>query len=107
MSTAGTLAGMFANTEFEDFPPSHTLLYHQMYYIVYVFQGAGVTGRHGELVASSVQYVLNVVATIPAIIFIDRWGRRPMLLIGSTAMCIWLFLVGALQGGFGHQGSIE
>lgn len=57
------------------------------YQIVYVFQGAGVTGRHGVLVASSiqvcmlsfsiqdyiyvaVQYVLNVAMTVPAIIWI-------------------------------------
>ena len=33
------------------------------YYIVYVFQGAGLTGRHGNLIASSVQYVLNVAFT--------------------------------------------
>lgn len=33
------------------------------YYIVYVFQGAGLTGRRGNLIADSVQYVLNVVFT--------------------------------------------
>ena len=26
------------------------------------------------------QYVLNVAFTVPAIIYIDRWGRRPVLL---------------------------
>src|ERR1700761_1508648 len=31
-----------------------------MYYVVYVFQGAGVTGRRAGLIAASVQYVLNV-----------------------------------------------
>lgn len=34
-----------------------------MYYIIYVFQGAGLTGRRGNLIADSVQYVLNVVFT--------------------------------------------
>ena len=53
-----------------------------MYYIIYVFQGAGLTGRRGNLIADSVQYVLNVALTVPAIIYIDKWGRRPMLLIG-------------------------
>jgi len=78
-----------------------------MYYIVYVFQGAGISGRHGVLVASSIQYVLNVVATVPAIIWIDKWGRRPMMLAGFTAMSFWLWLVGGLQGGFGHWGLID
>ena len=53
------------------------------------------------------QYVLNVVFTIPAIIYIDRWGRRPMLLIGTFLMGFWLMLVGGLQGGFGHWGTVD
>ncbi|KAJ7245311.1 major facilitator superfamily domain-containing protein [Mycena rebaudengoi] len=69
--------------------------------------GAGLTGRRGNLIASSVQYVLNVVATIPAIIYIDKWGRRPMLLAGTLAMAFWLFLVGGLQGHFGHWGDVD
>ncbi|GAA5963171.1 hypothetical protein JCM21900_002939 [Sporobolomyces salmonicolor] len=73
-----------------------------MYYVIYVFQSAGISGRHGELVASSVQYALNVGMTLPALWYIDTWGRRPMLLIGAVAMGMWLFLVGGLQARFGH-----
>ncbi|KAJ7591042.1 general substrate transporter [Mycena floridula] len=76
-----------------------------MYYIIYVFQSAGLVGTRANLIASSVQYVLNVVATIPAIIYIDKWGRRPMLLWGTAFMGFWLFLVGGLQGGFGAWGT--
>ncbi|KAI0706643.1 general substrate transporter [Earliella scabrosa] len=78
-----------------------------MYYIVYVFQGAGLSGRRGNLIASSVQYILNVVFTVPAIIYIDRWGRRPMLLAGTFLMGFWLYLVGGLQGGFGNWGDVD
>ncbi|KAF9967100.1 hypothetical protein BGZ70_000134 [Mortierella alpina] len=72
-----------------------------MYYIVFIFQGAGITGQDANLQASSIQYVLNVVMTIPAILFIDRWGRRPVLLIGSMFMALWLFLIGGLMGKYG------
>ena len=78
-----------------------------MYYIIYVFQGAGLTGRRGNLIADAVQYVLNVVFTIPAIIYIDKWGRRPMLLAGTLLMGIWLFLVGGLQGRYGAWGKVD
>lgn len=78
-----------------------------MYYIIYVFQGAGLTGRRGNLIADSVQYVLNMLLTIPAIIYIDKWGRRPLLLIGFSLMGFWLFLVGGLQGGFGAWGDVS
>lgn len=29
--------------------------------------------------------------TVPALIWMDRWGRRPTLLVGSTLMCVWMF----------------
>ncbi|GAA5915316.1 hypothetical protein JCM6882_005188 [Rhodosporidiobolus microsporus] len=74
-----------------------------MYYAVIVMQGAGLDGRRGELIASAVQYTLNVVFTLPALWYIDRWGRRPMLLYGAIAMALWLMLVGALQGAYGHS----
>ena len=48
-----------------------------------------------------------VSALVPAIIYIDRWGRRPLLLIGTFLMGFWLMLVGGLQGGFGHWGTID
>ncbi|KAJ3532528.1 hypothetical protein NMY22_g7708 [Coprinellus aureogranulatus] len=78
-----------------------------MYYIVYVFEGAGLTGRRSNLIADSVQYVLNVLFTIPAILYIDKWGRRPMLLFGTLAMGFWLYLVGGLQARFGNWGEID
>ncbi|KDR84667.1 hypothetical protein GALMADRAFT_111906 [Galerina marginata CBS 339.88] len=73
-----------------------------MYYIIYVFEGAGLTGVRVNLTADSVQYVLNVVLTVPPLIFMDKWGRRPMLLIGTLFMGFWMFLVGGIQGRFGH-----
>jgi len=78
-----------------------------MYYIVYVFQGAGLTGRRADLIASSVQYVLNVAFTVPAIIYIDKWGRRPMLLVGTLLMGFFLYLVGGLQARFGDWGTVD
>ncbi|PFH49846.1 hypothetical protein AMATHDRAFT_75960 [Amanita thiersii Skay4041] len=78
-----------------------------MYYVIYVFQGAGLTGRRGNLIADSIQYVLNVAFTVPAILFIDKWGRRPMLLAGTLLMGFWLYVVGGLQSRFGDWGDVD
>ena len=70
-----------------------------VYYIVYVMKGAGV---ENELLIASIQYIVNVVMTVPAILWMDRWGRRPMLLLGSFGMMAWLFISGSIQGAFGQ-----
>src|SRR5579871_6628405 len=61
-----------------------------MYYITYVFTMAGLSGNN-LLVSSSIQYVINVAMTVPALLWVDRWGRRPTLLIGAALMATWLF----------------
>ncbi|KAK3721460.1 high affinity glucose transporter [Vermiconidia calcicola] len=71
-----------------------------MYYITFVFTMAGMTG-HQLLISSSIQYVINVVMTIPALIWIDRIGRRPALLAGSTFMGIFMFATAGIFATYG------
>lgn len=66
-----------------------------MYYIVYIFDMAGYSGN-ANLVASSIQYVLNTVTTIPALYLMDKVGRRPLLLGGAIMMMAWQFGVAGL-----------
>lgn len=72
------------------------------YYITYVFLMAGLSGNT-LLVSSSIQYVINVVMTIPALLFVDRLGRRPTLLIGSVLMATWLFVNAGILGSLGKR----
>lgn len=74
-----------------------------MFYVVYLFNQAGVVGQDATLRASGISYVVNVVATIPAILYVDRWGRRPTLIIGSFAMTVCLMIVGGVMGGVGTR----
>ncbi|GAM39429.1 hypothetical protein TCE0_034f10975 [Talaromyces pinophilus] len=71
-----------------------------MYYIGYIFTMAGYTGN-AALLASSIQYVINVIMTLPALIFIDRVGRRNLMLIGSTFMAIFMFANAGIMGAHG------
>ena len=72
-----------------------------MYYIVYIFAMAGLSGNN-LLVSSSIQYVINVVLTVPALLFVDRWGRRPTLLFGALGIMTWMFANGGLLKSYGH-----
>ena len=71
-----------------------------MYYIVYVMEAAGIGD---PLLTASIQYILNVALTLPAILFLDKWGRRPSLLLGSFGMMTLLFIVGALEASYGRS----
>lgn len=66
-----------------------------MYYIVYVFKMAGYSGST-MLISSSIQYILNTVTTVPALYFMDKFGRRPVLLTGAALMMAFQYAVAGL-----------
>lgn len=74
-----------------------------IYYSTKIFQTAG--GGTDAAFASTVWVgLVNLVFTFVAIAFVDRAGRRPLLLIGSAVQVLALFLVGWMfrtsQGGW-------
>lgn len=68
--------------------------------ITFVFGMAGLSGNN-NLVASSINYVINVVVTVPALLYLDKVGRRPILLMGSISLTVWWFLCAGLMGSYG------
>jgi Sugar (and other) transporter. len=68
--------------------------------ITYIFGMAGLSGN-SNLVASSISSVINVVMTIPALLLMDRIGRRPLLIGGSISLTIWWTICAGLMGGYG------
>ncbi|KKY24921.1 putative sugar transporter [Phaeomoniella chlamydospora] len=72
-----------------------------MYYVVYVFQMAGLTGNT-NLYSSAIQYVIFLVTTGFMLPIIDRIGRRHLLLTGSI-LCMGLhFAIAGLMASYGH-----
>lgn len=72
-----------------------------MLYITYVFAMTGLKGNN-LLVSSSIQYVINVLMTVPALLYVDRWGRRPTLMAGATGMMTFMFANAGLMASYGH-----
>jgi sugar porter (SP) family MFS transporter len=70
-----------------------------MYYIVYIMES---TGTGSPLLTASIQYILNTALTLPAIIYLDRFGRRPAILIGFALQGIFLYIEGGLQAAYGE-----
>ncbi|ANB11599.1 Snf3p [Sugiyamaella lignohabitans] len=71
-----------------------------LYFVVYVFQMAGLTGQI-NLIASSVQYVIMVIFTTPVMFYVDKVGRRPLLIIGAIGMGTFVFAVGGILATYG------
>lgn len=65
------------------------------YYVVYIFSMAGLSGNI-NLIASGVQYALFIVFTTIMFFYIDKTGRRPLLIYGALAMGACHFVVGGL-----------
>ena len=83
-----------------------------------MFQSLGLSGNtvcffihqmkmcHGlicktSLLATGVYGIVNCLSTIPAVLLIDRLGRRPLLMAGAIGTCISLVIVGAIIGAYG------
>jgi sugar porter (SP) family MFS transporter len=71
-----------------------------MYYIGYIFAMTGYSGN-ANLLASSIQYIINVIMTIPALLWIDRYGRRNAMIVGAFFMMIWMYTNGAIMKTYG------
>lgn len=54
------------------------------------------------LLTASIQYIINMLLTLPAILFLDKIGRRPALVGGSFALMTLLFVSGAIQQYYGR-----
>lgn len=67
-----------------------------IYYAPQIFTAIGLTGNSVDLLATGVVGVINFFSTIPAIMFLDRWGRRKVLIIGAINMTIGHLIVGIL-----------
>lgn len=61
-----------------------------IYYAPTIFKMAGFADDSTSILATVGIGVVNVLATVFAIMFLDRIGRRPLLLTGLVGMCISL-----------------
>ncbi|KAJ1664583.1 hypothetical protein IW140_005017 [Coemansia sp. RSA 1813] len=74
-----------------------------MYFAPSLFKQSGLTGPNASLLAQGVNGVINMLATIPAILFIDRWGRRWTVMAGSLGCAITYFVQAVATGATQHK----
>lgn len=74
-----------------------------IYYAPTIFGQLGLDGNTTSLLATGVYGIVNCLSTLPALLFIDKIGRRVLLMAGATGTCISLVIVGGILGGYGSH----
>ena len=72
-----------------------------LYYAPRLFENAGAEG--GGMMQTVIMGIVNIIFTLVAIFTVDRYGRKPLLVIGSVGMAVGAFAV-ALCDQFGIKG---
>ncbi|RAL04026.1 MFS general substrate transporter [Aspergillus ibericus CBS 121593] len=69
-----------------------------IYYAPRIFEDIGLSGNSVDLLATGVIGILSFLCTVPAFMFMDRWGRRTVLIVGGIGMGISQLIVATLIG---------
>lgn len=66
-----------------------------LYYAPRIFESMGAA-KDASMLQTIVMGLVNVIFTILAIMTVDKWGRKPLLIVGSIGMAIGMFGVASL-----------
>ncbi len=66
-----------------------------LYYAPRIFESMGA-GKDVSMLQITVMGLVNVIFTVVAILSVDKWGRKPLLIIGSIGMAIGMFGVAGM-----------
>jgi MFS transporter, SP family, xylose:H+ symportor len=66
-----------------------------LYYAPRIFESMGAA-KDASMLQTIVMGLVNVVFTVIAIMTVDKWGRKPLLIVGSIGMAVGMFGVAGL-----------
>lgn len=66
-----------------------------LYYAPTIFKGLGF-GNDAAMWQTVIMGFINIIFTLVAIFTVDRFGRKPLLVIGSVGMAVGMFAIGLL-----------
>ena len=66
-----------------------------LYYAPRIFESMGAA-KDSSMLQTVIMGLVNVTFTVVAIMTVDKWGRRPLLITGSIGMSIGMFAISAL-----------
>ncbi|KAJ5765324.1 hypothetical protein N7520_004883 [Penicillium odoratum] len=70
-----------------------------LYYAPLLFQQAGLTSSDASFFASGISALVIFVATIPGLLYADKWGRKTSIVYGGIGLAVTMFVIGSLYAG--------
>lgn len=67
-----------------------------LYYAPTIFKNLGLSDNTNSLLATGVVGIVMFVFTIPAVLWIDRVGRKPVLTVGAIGMALCHFIIAVI-----------
>ncbi|MDR0750316.1 MAG: D-xylose transporter XylE [Tannerellaceae bacterium] len=67
-----------------------------LYYAPRIFESMGAA-KDASMLQTIVMGLVNVIFTVIAILTVDKWGRKPLLIVGSIGMATGMFAISALS----------
>ncbi|KAI5980602.1 general substrate transporter [Pisolithus marmoratus] len=78
-----------------------------LYYAPILFSQAGFSSQRASFLASGVSGIVNLLCTIPAQLWMDKWGRKFPLVGGGIAMTLCYLGIGTLYAIYGEKANGE
>ncbi|MDF9831421.1 D-xylose transporter XylE [Parabacteroides sp. PF5-6] len=66
-----------------------------LYYAPRIFESMGAA-KDASMLQTIVMGLVNVIFTVVAILTVDKWGRKPLLIVGSIGMAAGMFAISGL-----------
>jgi MFS transporter, SP family, xylose:H+ symportor len=66
-----------------------------LYYAPRIFESMGAA-KDASMLQTVIMGLVNVIFTVVAIFTVDKWGRKPLLIVGSAGMAVGMFAIAGL-----------
>jgi len=66
-----------------------------LYYAPRIFESMGAA-KDASMLQTIIMGLVNVIFTVIAIMTVDKWGRKPLLIVGSIGMAVGMFAIAIL-----------
>lgn len=77
-----------------------------LYYAPTIFGKLGLSSNSVSLLATGVVGIVMFIATIPAVMYVDNWGRKPVLIVGAIGMAVCHIIIVSLSQRYTRRPSL-